>query len=115
MSIPSGTKYVTNLDTAAQVFERAFQHPYALGCSNIVCADDPDDRRVGIFCLACRVWYNAPIPGPGEYTHWPWDMKQPNSASYRREYVREQVERALKLRPPREKTAWDFILDGPLT
>jgi hypothetical protein len=111
VSIPSGTKYRTDLDTAAQVFERAFQHAYAFGCSNILCADDPDTRRVGIFCDSCGVWYNAPIPGPGEYTHWPWDMSQPGSAACRRAYVEDQVNLALALRPQREKTAWDKVLD----
>lgn len=107
-------KYRTDLATAAQVFERAFQHVSAFGCRDLACHDDPDERRVGVFCRECSVWYNAPIPGPGEFTDWPWDMTNPGSAVARRAYLAQQVDLAYRLRPPREKTAWDFVLGDVL-
>lgn len=106
-------KFRTDLETAAQVFERAFQHVSAFGCRDLGCHDSVDERRVGVFCSECSVWYNAPIPTPGHYNEWPYDMTKPGSATYRRTYLAELVERAYKLRPPREKTAWDRVLDPP--
>jgi len=111
-------KYRTDLETASQVFsDRVYQHVGAFGCHDIVCHDSREERRVGWICREHDTWYNAPYPGPGQLNDWPWDMKNPKSATYRQEYLVEQVRRALAMRrppDPPEKTAWDFVKDGPL-
>lgn len=110
----AAVQYRDELDRAAHMFERVFQHVVATGCWNLASHDSVEERRVGAVCLDCSIWFNAPIPGPGRYTHWPRDLTHPTSATARTEYLAEIVARALAVRDARQKTAWSRILNGIL-
>ncbi len=93
------------------VYREVLKHVTAEQHKNVVCSDDMNQRLVGVECRDCSSWWSAPMPIAGQYTDWPDDLKKPNSAEGRREYLAKLVLMALE---PERRTAWEHLLESAL-
>ncbi len=98
--------------TARLLFEAAFEHVKLLRHTKLRCADDADQRLLGVLCDECNIWWVAPHPVPGgPNDQWPGDLLHlhRHTGQGRKDYLAAKVTAAIKASPVIGKSVWERI------
>ena len=84
----------SDLPTVTALYDKAFEHVRLMSHTNIYQCDDITGRRLGLRCKECEIQWYAPFSGPGQYTHWPYGIRNPSTVAGRRDYLLKGIARA---------------------